>query len=111
MAAPTDSSAPHDNADRQDDKQHDNKDCREVLEVVYLYLDDELHEGDTAEVSRANIARHLEECGPCLREYGIEEEVKLLVRRCCGGDQAPVAPVSLRESLRIRLRGAGISNN
>ena len=42
------------------------------------------------------IREHLDECAPCLRQYGIEQEVKALVARCCGSDRAP-------ESLRVRI--------
>jgi mycothiol system anti-sigma-R factor len=70
-------------------------DCREVLTEVYLYLDLECTDG-----RRENIARHLHECAPCLREYGIEQEVKQLVGRCCG---AETAPAELRERLRRKL--------
>lgn len=70
-------------------------DCHEVLSEVYLYLDLECgHE------RRELIRRHLNECGPCLREYGIEQEVKALVARCCGNE---TAPVELRERLRVRI--------
>ncbi len=75
-------------------------DCRDVLETVYVYLDHECDEG-----RRAKIKEHLEECGPCLREFGIEAEVKTLVNRCCGND---TAPDSLRLKLRDRLREAGV---
>ncbi|MBU8856884.1 MULTISPECIES: mycothiol system anti-sigma-R factor [unclassified Micromonospora] len=70
-------------------------DCREVLAEVYLYLDLEC-----AEERRVLIRHHLDECGPCLREYGIEQEVKALVARCCGSE---AAPEKLRERLRLRL--------
>lgn len=70
-------------------------DCREVLAEVYLYLDSECSES-----RREFIRRHLDECAPCFREYGIEQEVKSLVARCCGGDRAPV---ELRERLRRKL--------
>lgn len=66
--------------------------CREVLAEVYLYLDLEC-----AEERRGRIRRHLDECSPCLREYGIEQEVKELVARRCGAETAP-------EALRDRLR-------
>ncbi|HLV57891.1 MAG TPA: mycothiol system anti-sigma-R factor [Natronosporangium sp.] len=69
--------------------------CRDVLADVYLYLD--LECGDER---RAQIRRHLDECTPCLREYGIEREVKELVGRCCGDERAPDG---LRERLRQRL--------
>jgi len=70
-------------------------DCREVLAEVYLYLDLECSDD-----RRNLIRRHLDECSPCLREYGIEQEVKALVARCCG---AETAPVQLRERLRLKL--------
>jgi mycothiol system anti-sigma-R factor len=70
-------------------------DCREVLAEVYLYLDLECSDD-----RRSLIRTHLDECSPCLREYGIEQEVKALVARCCGNE---TAPVELRERLRSRL--------
>ena len=70
-------------------------DCREVLAEVYLYLDLEC-----VDERRSLIRHHLDECSPCLREYGIEREVKELVARCCGNE---TAPVELRERLRVRL--------
>jgi mycothiol system anti-sigma-R factor len=70
-------------------------DCREVLAEVYLYLDLEC-----SEERRVTIRKHLDECSPCLREFGIEQEVKALVARCCG---AETAPMELRDRLRLRL--------
>jgi mycothiol system anti-sigma-R factor len=71
-------------------------DCLDVLAEVYLYLD--LECGDER---RQLIRDHLDECSPCLREYGIEQEVKALVARCCGAD---LAPPGLRERLRAKLK-------
>jgi mycothiol system anti-sigma-R factor len=70
-------------------------DCEDVLKDVYLYLDDE---SNPALVSR--IRQHLDECGPCLRQFGLEQDVKSLIARCCGGD---VAPAHLRSEIRARL--------
>ena len=70
-------------------------DCSEVLEEVYLYLDLECSED-----RRALIQKHLDECSGCLREFGIEHEVKALVARCCGAEKAPT---ELRERLRLKL--------
>lgn len=70
-------------------------DCRDVLAEVYLYLDLEC-----SDQRRDLIRTHLDECSPCLREYGIEQEVKALVARCCGDERAPT---ELRERLRVRL--------
>jgi mycothiol system anti-sigma-R factor len=66
-----------------------------VLEEVYLYLDLECSDD-----RRGTIRKHLDECSPCLREYGIEQEVKALVARCCG---AELAPVGLKQRLRHML--------
>ena len=69
--------------------------CREVLAEVFLFID-----GECTEARRTLIKQHLEECAPCLRKFGIEDEVKALVHRCCGNDRAPD---SLRERIRVRL--------
>jgi mycothiol system anti-sigma-R factor len=69
--------------------------CTEVLAEVFLFLDNECDDRH-----RSRIQLHLEECGPCLRKYGIEDEVKALVHRKCGGDRAPD---SLKQRVRVRL--------
>ena len=74
---------------------HHETDCRDVLDEVYLYLD--LECGDD---TRDTIRHHLDECSPCLREYGIEQEVKALVARHCGNE---LAPAELKQRLRLRL--------
>ena len=58
--------------------------CTEVLDRVYGYLD-----GELADLDCAKIRQHLDECGPCLREYGLEEAVKRVVQKHCGCDPAP----------------------
>jgi mycothiol system anti-sigma-R factor len=70
--------------------------CSEVIEQVYLYLD-----GEIDDEGRAKVREHLDECAPCLRHFGLENEVKALVARCCGGD---VAPDGLKQRLLIRLQ-------
>jgi mycothiol system anti-sigma-R factor len=70
--------------------------CHEVIEDVYLYLDAECDKAATEKIKQ-----HLHECSPCLQEYGIEQEVKALIGRCCGGD---VAPDGLRDRLKAKLR-------
>ena len=59
-------------------------DCVEIIERVYLYLD-----GEIDDTTKSRIRVHLDECGPCLRRYGLEQEVKALVARCCGSEHAP----------------------
>ena len=59
-------------------------DCSEILGRVYEYLDNEMDTRDCAKVRQ-----HLDECGPCLEKYGLEEAVKTLVHRSCGCDDVP----------------------
>jgi mycothiol system anti-sigma-R factor len=74
--------------------------CSEVLARVYSYLDDQIDDSGCAK-----IRQHLDECGPCLREYGLEEAVKRLVHKHCGAD--PV-PSELRTKVLSRLRAVRI---
>lgn len=70
-------------------------DCSQVLAAVYLYLDGE-QDGE----HHQQVRLHLDECAPCLRQYGLEHAVKALVARCCGSD--PV-PADLRERVLVRI--------
>jgi mycothiol system anti-sigma-R factor len=70
--------------------------CTEVIEQVYLYLDGEINDE-----GRAKVREHLDECAPCLRQFGLEQDVKALVARCCGGDTAPDA---LKARLMVKLQ-------
>jgi mycothiol system anti-sigma-R factor len=72
---------------------HHETPCDEVLARVYTYLDDELDQGGCSEVKQ-----HLDECGPCLREYGLEEAVKKLVGKSCGCEPVP-------DDLRAKVLG------
>ncbi|MEU4618975.1 mycothiol system anti-sigma-R factor [Actinoplanes sp. NPDC023801] len=75
--------------------EHEENDCSAVLSEVYLYLDLECSED-----RRQLIQKHLDDCPGCLREFGIEHEVKALVSRCCGDERAPA---ELRDRLRSKL--------
>jgi len=81
-------------------------DCSQVLAELWLFLD---HECDRER--RELLQRHLDECGPCLEEYGLEEHLKALLARKCRGDHAPDAlKQRLRESIRqIMVRQAILS--
>ena len=70
-------------------------DCSDVLAEVWLFLDNEC-DGER----RRLLAGHLDECGPCLAEYGLEEKLKRLLATKCGGDKAPAA---LREQIRVAV--------
>jgi mycothiol system anti-sigma-R factor len=69
----------------------DDRYCERALERMYEFLDNEI---DT--VSGDAIRRHLAECEPCLDRFDIEQAVKAVVRRGCGGEHAP-------EHLRTRI--------
>jgi mycothiol system anti-sigma-R factor len=69
--------------------------CAEALDRVYTYLD-----GEIEDLDKAKIRQHLDECAPCLRQYGIEQEVKVLVARCCGSE---TASIELRERVLTRI--------
>jgi mycothiol system anti-sigma-R factor len=69
--------------------------CSEVLDRVYNYLD-----GEMDETSHTQVKLHLDECGPCLREYGLEEAVRRLVHRHCGHE--PV-PADLRQKVLTKI--------
>ena len=70
--------------------------CGEVLADVWMFLDNEC-DGERRRV----LQRHLDECGPCLEEFGLEEHLKALLARKCGGD---AAPDGLRQRLRQSIR-------
>jgi mycothiol system anti-sigma-R factor len=71
-------------------------DCSEVLAEVWLFLDNECDQGQ-----RELLASHLDECQPCLEQYGIEENLKALLARKCGGEHAPD---TLKDRLRASIR-------
>ncbi len=70
--------------------------CTEVLDQLYAYLDGELGAPDCDK-----IRQHLDECGPCLHEYDLDEVVKQLVHKHCGHD---LVPRELRTKVLIRIR-------
>jgi len=68
--------------------------CEEALADIYLLLDRECSpERDAA------LRQHIDDCPPCLEEYGIDEHIKQLLHRKCGGDLAP-------DELKTRLRAS-----
>jgi len=71
-------------------------DCGEVLADVFIYLDGEMNTD-----ARDRIRVHLDECSPCLAEFGLEQAVKSLVKRSCGCDEVPPG---LRRKVLDRIR-------
>lgn len=72
-------------------------DCSEVLARVYEYIDHEM--GDLHDEEK--VRQHLDECSPCLAEFGLEQAVKSLVKRSCGCDDVPP---DLRRKVLERIR-------
>ncbi|MPZ63370.1 MAG: mycothiol system anti-sigma-R factor [Propionibacteriales bacterium] len=71
------------------------KPCSEVLRDLFLFLDREMEEASCGEIQR-----HLDECGPCLQKYELEQLVKSLVARSCDEH----APDTLRERVLYSIR-------
>ncbi len=70
-------------------------DCSEALLRVYEYLDGELGPDDCAKIQA-----HLDECGPCLKEYDLDTTLKSLIKRSCESERAPEA---LRLTIMSRI--------
>ncbi|HYH25619.1 MAG TPA: mycothiol system anti-sigma-R factor [Blastococcus sp.] len=77
--------------------------CDDVLSHVFEFLDHE-----TSDERRGLIAEHLEDCSSCLREFGIEQEFKALVRRRCGGDKPPSG---LRDRIKMQLTTVSVEDD
>ena len=75
--------------------------CTGVLHDVWLFLDDEMDPEN-----RAKVQQHLDECSPCLVEAGLDEKLKDLLHRKCGGERAPER---LRHRLVAELRSVNVT--
>jgi len=75
--------------------EHEEVDCSHALMQVYEYLDGEMGPDDCAK-----IREHLAQCGPCLKEYDIDQMLKTVVRRSCGCE---AAPTQLRMQIMARI--------
>jgi mycothiol system anti-sigma-R factor len=73
-------------------------DCDQTIERLYVYLD-----GELTEQRRVEIARHLDLCGPCVRAYGFEAELRKVIASRCK-DRVP-------ESLVARVAAALAAEN
>ena len=70
-------------------------DCTDVVQRVWEFLDSELDES-----SAHAIRQHLAACEGCLDRFDVEQELKSLLHRSCGGD---VAPSHLRAKIVAQL--------
>jgi mycothiol system anti-sigma-R factor len=85
--------------DHQHAGDHAAKDCSEVLDRVFFFLDNELDQADSSDIQR-----HLDECGPCLAKYNLERTVKTLVARSC----TEVAPEGLRRRVLMSIKQVSV---
>ena len=74
---------------------HEGFDCSRARLQLYEYLDGEMDPHDCVK-----IRAHLEQCGPCLEEYDIDQIIKALVRRSC---DCEAAPMELRSQIMSRI--------
>ncbi|MEP6797633.1 MAG: mycothiol system anti-sigma-R factor, partial [Lapillicoccus sp.] len=69
--------------------------CSEALLRVYEYLDGEMSADDCRKIQA-----HLDDCGPCLRQYNLDQALKAVIKRSCAHEEAPV---ELRMSILSRI--------
>lgn len=74
---------------------HEKEPCSVVLSRMYFFIDRELADADSEQIQQ-----HLDDCGPCLREVGLERIVKALIARSC----VEQAPVELRQRVMFSIR-------
>ncbi|WP_158892461.1 mycothiol system anti-sigma-R factor [Amycolatopsis anabasis] len=74
----------------------DKVNCDEALAEIYLLLDKEC-----SPEHEMLLRKHLDDCPPCLEQYGIDEQLKQLLARKCGGEHAPA---DLKSRLRASIR-------
>ena len=70
-------------------------DCAELMQRLFLFIDNEMDEADCGEVRG-----HLEGCAPCRAKYQVDCTVKTLIARSC----CEQAPPSLHERVLGSLR-------
>ncbi len=81
----------------------ENADCGEILAEVYEYLHHELDDE-----RRAQVQRHLDDCGDCLKDYGLEQEVQELIRKsCCSPAPAELRTRIMQRITEVRISGPG----
>jgi len=81
---------------------NDGSQCSGVLRDVWLFLDDEMDPEN-----RAKVQQHLDECSPCLVEAGLDQKLKQLLHKKCGGERAPE---QLRDRLVAQLRTVRVTS-
>jgi mycothiol system anti-sigma-R factor len=73
-------------------------DCDDAVHRLYHYLDGELDDA-----RRADIARHLDECMPCLEAFDFEAELRQVIAMKCREQ----VPEGLRDRIARAIRHEG----
>lgn len=78
--------------------------CDELVEVIYEYIDVKTGdcEGEEYRRARARLEQHVDDCPSCLEALGVEQQVRELLRSCCGG----LAPTELRGRIMTSLQAS-----
>lgn len=74
---------------------HHRTDCNEALRELYVFLD-----GELTEERRSVIARHLDDCNPCLEVFDFEAELRLVIQQKCREQVPPELRQRIEETLR-----------
>ncbi|MEI8260491.1 MAG: mycothiol system anti-sigma-R factor [Actinomycetes bacterium] len=72
-----------------------------MLVQIHAYLD-----GTVDATFYSSFVEHLDECSPCLTEVRVEQTVRALIVRSCGGASAPE---TLRMQILTRIRATRLS--
>ncbi|MFT3717077.1 MAG: mycothiol system anti-sigma-R factor [Gordonia sp. (in: high G+C Gram-positive bacteria)] len=75
---------------------YDAPDCSAVLADLWLLLDNECDQE-----ARARLQEHIKACPSCLEHYDVQQQLKALIGRKCGGEKAPAG---LADRLRVEIR-------
>ncbi len=70
-------------------------DCSEALLRLYEYLDGEMNAEDCRKIQA-----HLDDCGPCLKQYNLDQALKAVIKRSCACEEAPL---ELRTTILTRI--------
>lgn len=82
----------------------DQTDCNETIKELYLFLDDELSDGQ-----RDAVRHHLDGCMDCLGAFDFHAELKMVIAEKCNNDEMPPGLLSkIEKCFGVDFDGNGI---
>ena len=82
----------------------DQTDCNETIKELYLFLDDELSDGQ-----RDAVRHHLDGCMDCLGAFDFHAEPKIVIAEKCNNDEMPPGLLSkIEKCFGVDFDGDGI---